>query len=184
MQYQLLRIQDKEIKYKIRKSKKARRISIVIRPEGWVELVVPKLVPVAMGKQFLQSKRRWIADKISQVENNPGMLAWDKPGNFQKYKPLALSVARRKIKYYNGYYGFNVNGIFVRNQKTRWGSCSLSGNLSFNYKIVFLPERIADYLIVHELCHLGQMNHSKKFWLLVEKMLPDYKELRKSLKRL
>lgn len=82
-----------------------------------------------------------------------------------------------------GKYGFIINKVSVRNQKTRWGSCSARGNLSFNYNLVQYKKEIIDYVIVHELCHRKEMNHSKKFWLLVEKFCPDYKILRKELKK-
>jgi hypothetical protein len=80
-------------------------------------------------------------------------------------------------------YNFKVNNISVRNQKTRWGSCSARGNLSFNFNLVQYKKEIIDYVIVHELCHLKEMNHSIKFWLLVEKICPDYKAFRKELKK-
>lgn len=184
MKYQLLKTRKGEIKYNIRKSKKARRVSIVIRPEGWAELVIPRFVPISLGEQFLRSKREWIAKKILQITDNPGMLRQNKPGEYQQYKGLALTIVKEKIRHYNSHYGFNVGKIFVRNQKSRWGSCSSDGNLSFNYKIVYLPEKVADYLVVHELCHLGQMNHSKKFWKLVAAAVPDYQVVRKKLKQL
>ncbi len=68
------------------------------------------------------------------------------------------------------------------NQRTKWGSCSKKGNLNFNYKIALMPEKIADYIVVHELCHLKEFNHSRKFWNLVVKIIPDYLEIKKELK--
>lgn len=77
---------------------------------------------------------------------------------------------------------FSFNRITIRNQKTRWGSCNSRRNLSFNMRLMTYPPEIIEYVIVHELCHLKEMNHSKKFWLLVEEILPEYKLLRKQLK--
>jgi predicted metal-dependent hydrolase len=79
-------------------------------------------------------------------------------------------------------YDFKVNNVSVRNQKTRWGSCSARRNLSFNCNLVQYKKEIINYVIVHELCHTKEMNHSKKFWLLVERICPDYKTFRKELK--
>lgn len=80
-------------------------------------------------------------------------------------------------------YGFIVNRISIRGQKTRWGSCSRGNNLSFNFRLMAYNRDIIDYVIVHELCHTKEMNHSRRFWDLVEKIIPDYKVLRKELKK-
>ncbi len=75
-----------------------------------------------------------------------------------------------------------ITRVCVRAQKTRWGSCSSTGTLSFNWKLYLAPPEILDYVVVHELCHLSEMNHSKRFWALVESILPDYKSCEKWLK--
>ncbi len=101
---------------------------------------------------------------------------------YSKYKEAARRLAKSRIKYYNTFYHFKVNRISIKNTKSRWGSCSKKGNLNFNYKIVLLPQDLADYVIVHELCHLGEFNHSKKFWKLVELTIPNYKNLKRKFK--
>jgi predicted metal-dependent hydrolase len=78
--------------------------------------------------------------------------------------------------------GFNYKKVTIRSQKTRWGSCSANGKLSFNYRLIKFRERVVDYVIVHELCHLKELNHTKKFWKLVERFCSDYKNLKKELK--
>lgn len=100
------------------------------------------------------------------------------------YKESARYFVENRISYFNKFYNFEINRIAIKNQKSRWGSCSKKGNLNFNYKIIFLQPQMADYLIVHELCHLGQFNHSKKFWQLVQKTIPNYKAINKTLKKL
>jgi predicted metal-dependent hydrolase len=77
---------------------------------------------------------------------------------------------------------FALCKVSIRSQKTRWGSCSTNGNLSFNYNLLRFRKEVVDYVIIHELCHLKEMNHSEKFWKLVEGFCPDYKKLRKELK--
>lgn len=104
---------------------------------------------------------------------------WD----YKKYKEDARGLVHMKIATLNVHYGFRVGRVSIRDTKSRWGSCSKSGNLNFNYKILFLPPNIADYIIVHELCHLKEFNHSAKFWSLVSEMVPNYKEIRKELKQ-
>ena len=78
--------------------------------------------------------------------------------------------------------GFKINKVTIRSQKTRWGSASARGNLSFNFRLMMYRKEVIDYVIIHELCHLREMNHSKKFWLNVEKYCPNYKSLRHELK--
>ena len=102
---------------------------------------------------------------------------------YKENKVKALLIIKDRIEYFNTIYNFKWNRIVIRNQKTRWGSCSKKGNLNFNYKIALLPPKSADYIIVHELCHLGEFNHSQKFWDLVAKTIPDYKEIRKDLRK-
>lgn len=103
---------------------------------------------------------------------------------YTKHKATALKMAKDKIAYFNDFYGFKVNRISVKNQKSRWGSCSKKGNLNFNYKIALLPQAMSDYIIVHELCHLGQFNHSPAFWNLVAKTIPNYKIIRRKFKKI
>ena len=97
------------------------------------------------------------------------------------YIPAAKKIVIELIEEINTNNTFLFNRITIRNQKTRWGSCSSKKNLNFNYKIVKLPKNLAKYLVIHELCHLKHMNHSKDYWELVKIYCPDYKNLRKEL---
>lgn len=98
------------------------------------------------------------------------------------YKEDARILVHTKIAQLNTHYGHPIKKIFIKNHRSRWGSCSSKGNLNFNYKIVFLSEELQNYLIVHELCHLEAFNHSPKFWSLVAQTIPHYKMLQKKLK--
>ncbi|QQR50316.1 M48 family metallopeptidase [Candidatus Nomurabacteria bacterium] len=89
----------------------------------------------------------------------------------------------KKIGELNTHYGYKVGRVSIRNTKSRWGSCSKQGNLNFNYKILFLPPHIADYIIVHELCHIKEFNHSANFWNLVAELVPNHSAIRKELKQ-
>lgn len=93
----------------------------------------------------------------------------------------ARALVATKLIEWNTLYQFSYGRVFIKNQKTRWGSCSSKRNLNFNYKIIHLPPHLVDYLIVHELCHLEQMNHGPMFWALVARALPNYAELRAEL---
>lgn len=101
--------------------------------------------------------------------------------HYLEHKEVARDFVHARIAYWNDFYGFSFNRVAIRNQRTCWGSCSEHGNLNFSYKLLFLPQHLADYVIVHELCHLKELNHSKRFWDLVAYTHPDYKTLRSEL---
>lgn len=104
--------------------------------------------------------------------------------DFILHKNEALRIIQERLVHFNQYYKYVYTRVSVKNQKTRWGSCSRRGALSFNYRLAFLPEEIRDYVVVHELCHLGQFNHSPAFWKLVAETVPEYKRIRARLKAL
>lgn len=99
-------------------------------------------------------------------------------------KHLARKYITARAEQLRKGYGFSINKIIIRGQRTRWGSCSSKANLSFNYKLMKYREEVIDYVIIHELCHLKEMNHSKRFWDLVEEFCPDFKSLKKELRYL
>ncbi|MDP2944335.1 MAG: M48 family metallopeptidase, partial [bacterium] len=84
--------------------------------------------------------------------------------------------------HFNRFYNFKYRRISIRDQKTRWGSCSRTGNLNFSYRVLELTPAAADYIIIHELCHLREFNHCVRFWALVAKTVPDYVRLRRELR--
>lgn len=97
-------------------------------------------------------------------------------------RELARQRITRRVEYFAPLVGVTYNRIFIKEQKTRWGSCSSLGNLNFNWKLILLDEELLDYVVVHELAHRKQMNHSPTFWAEVERVLPDYRERRRRLK--
>ena len=97
------------------------------------------------------------------------------------YEKQAHIQIPKRVRYYANVVNESYARVFIKNQKSRWGSCSSAGNLNFNWRLMMAPLTVLDYVVVHELCHLKQMNHSKEFWEEVEKTLPDYKERKKWL---
>ena len=93
----------------------------------------------------------------------------------KRYRSKARVQFESRVAYYHTITGGNYTSITVRDQKSRWGSCSSRGTLSFNYRLIFAPSGVLDYVVVHELCHLTHMNHSKDFWNMVASVMPDYK---------
>ena len=102
--------------------------------------------------------------------------------HYLAHKEMTRGFVHERLALYNVHYNFSYKRVFIKNQKSCWGSCSERGNLNFNYKLVFLSSHLADYVIVHELCHLAELNHSPRFWSLVAEACPEYKKCRKELK--
>ena len=103
---------------------------------------------------------------------------------YLKVREHARALVRERLQHFNQEYRLSIGKVFIKNHKSRWGSCSEKGNLNFNYKLLFLPAEIADYIIVHELCHIAEFNHSPRFWSLVEQTVPRHTHLRRQLRRL
>lgn len=100
----------------------------------------------------------------------------------ERFRKAAKEYFPKRVAYFHTFTGGDFKKITIRDQKTRWGSCSSSGTLSFNYRLMYAPPRVLDYVVVHELCHLTHMNHSKAFWAMVASIMPEYKIYRQWLK--
>lgn len=171
------------IEYTLVSSHRAKRIRINVYGDGAVRVTSPRLMMTA-AESFVMKKSQWIFKKLDYVKEFPAPVIRKRKErtNFLRYRDDALRLAHEKVRQFNSHYGFAVNSICIRNQKTRWGSCSKKGNLNFNYKIAFLSPRLSDYIVVHELCHLAELNHSPNFWRLVARTIPDHADMRKELK--
>ncbi|MBL8030191.1 MAG: M48 family metallopeptidase [Candidatus Doudnabacteria bacterium] len=177
-----IELQNQKVSYKLYKSIKARRVSISVSCETGLVVTLPYFAQESVFENFLRLKASWVLKKLKYFEKvklAPSLRVT--AGEFLLKKETAKKYAEEKVRKWNAFYGFGYNRISIKNQKTRWGSCSRKGNLSFHYKILDLPEELADYLVVHELCHLKELNHGSNFWQLVFKTQPNYKKLRKSL---
>jgi predicted metal-dependent hydrolase len=103
--------------------------------------------------------------------------------DFAEKKAAALLLITEKAERFNAFYKFAYASIRIKNQRSRWGSCSSKGNLNFNYSLIYLPSHLADYVVVHELCHLKALNHGPSFWNLVKEAMPDYALRRRELRQ-
>lgn len=138
-------------------------------------------------EEILKKKEAWISKHIEKIKETKERVEAEPTEKLTREKVIALAeealkVIPERVEYFAKVIGVTYGKITVRNQKTRWGSCSSKGNLNFNCLLMLAPPEVLDYVVVHELCHRKQMNHSKAFWLEVEKVLPNYKEARKWLK--
>lgn len=96
--------------------------------------------------------------------------------HYLEHKELARIVVNAKLLYWNQFYNLAFKRVAIRNTRRSWGSCTSLKNLNFSYRLLFLPERLQDYIIVHELCHLQELHHRESFWQLVAQQIPDYTE--------
>jgi predicted metal-dependent hydrolase len=136
-----------------------------------------------MINKFVQQKSAWIIEHVSKAKSQPpSLLHGGTRADYARLKTKALGLAEARLVHFNKIYKLTYKKVSIRNQKTRWGSCTSNGALSFNYRIVHLTPEQVDYIIVHELCHLAQMNHSIKFWRLVEKTIPEHKRIRATIR--
>ena len=178
-------LQNKKINYTLRRSSRARRMRLAVYGDGNVVITIPRGFNESIAYNFILAKANWLLAKISLYKDakspSPAKSGQE---DYQKYKTQAFTVVQARVDRLVDEYGFSYNRISIRNQKTCWGSCSAKRNLNFNYKIIFLPESLQNYIIVHELCHLKEFNHSTQFWALVANILPSYPELRKELKNI
>lgn len=168
----------------IRHHPRARHLRITVHPGGRVVVTVPmRGVSRAMVEEFIASKRDWLARSIEAMKGvDENMLRSGTRAEYTREKERARAFIVSRIAALNADGRFSFGDIRIKNQKTCWGSCSAKGNLNFNYKLLFLSPRVADYVIAHELCHLKQMDHSPKFWALVGELIPEYQELKKELR--
>ncbi|MFA6973482.1 MAG: M48 family metallopeptidase [Parcubacteria group bacterium] len=173
----------KKQKYTVKKSKRAKRMRLAVYCDGSVVVTTPLGVELSIIEKFLADKKQWVTDKINFFKSvDSKAIRTFSVEDYLKHKDEALALVRGRVKFFNRKYGFLLNKIFIKNQKTRWGSCTKNNNLNINYKIIFLPKKQQDYIIVHEMCHLKEFNHSHKFWSLVEKALPDYLDIKNELR--
>ncbi len=177
-------INGQKIKYNLKRNRKSKKISLSINSSGGITVTIPVFMPIKIVDYFIKQNKVWLLDKIRQSKTRDKNNFWIKQdkNHYLKNKNKAKKEIKEKVDYFNQFYNFGFNRISVRNQKSRWGSCSNKKNLNFNYKILFLSSDLADYIVVHELCHLLEMNHSRRFWDLVAQTIPDYKERRKKIR--
>jgi predicted metal-dependent hydrolase len=178
-------LSGQEIEYTLRLNPRSKSIRFAIHAGGEFIVTAPPRATQIMIESLIKLKADWILDKINHFKNVikiPRKSKAEQKAEYARLKNDALKIATEKVAYWNTFYNFKYKNISIKNQKTRWGSCSRNGNLNFNYKIALISDKLADYLVVHEISHLGEFNHSAKFWALVAKTIPDYAIVRRELK--
>ena len=161
---------------------KRRSMSLKVDLDGTITVRAPYRTSVQTADWFVEGHRDWIEVRLKAGAR----IMAERPAYTDKERAegrkRAAEVIETRCRYYAPVMGVSYGTVTIREQKTRWGSCSMKGNLNFNWKLVLMPSEILDYVVVHELAHRIQMNHSAAFWAEVEKILPDYKERKQWLK--
>ena len=160
-------------------------IGLEIRQDTSVIARVPYRLSDKGLETFLEKHTEWILCKRKLAGKRQDYRRFTNAPPFSQLTAKEREQIKEKIaarvKYYCEVMGVTVGRITIRNQKTRWGSCSSKGNVNFNYQLYYLPEKLLDYVVVHELAHLRHMNHSSLFWTEVGRYFPDFQECRKQL---
>lgn len=164
-----------------------RTLSLQVKNDGQVIVRAPKHVTLQEIAAFVRKNSAWLHKHLEKVRKEKELNAASpvQPltmDDIQKLADEALRVIPGRVAHFAPLVGVTYGRITVRNQRTRWGSCSSKGNLNFNCLLMLAPPGILDYVVVHELCHRKVMNHSPKFWAEVAKVMPDYKERQKWLR--
>jgi len=158
-----------------------RTVSLEIRPDGTVLVRVPRRLSDRAIREFVVSKEGWLREKLRKYENLPALPTLTE-GELDALKRQAKQDLSDRVRRFAPLAGVSFGRITIRAQKSRWGSCSAQGNLNFNCLLMLAPADVRDYVVIHELCHRKEMNHSPRFWEAVEKLCPDYRQHRQWLK--
>lgn len=159
-------------------------LSIQIKRDGIIVVRAPLRLPRKEIDHFLEEKSQWVEEHLRRIqETNQEALAQPlSPSEVRALAELAAKVLPPKIDLYAKKMGVTLGKVTIRNQATRWGSCSSNGNLNLNCLLMLTPDEVQDYVIIHELAHRKEMNHSAAFWKIVEKNMPTYNHQRQWLK--
>ena len=167
------------VPYQIIKSDR-KTIAIQIKPDGQVVVRCPKRMRIEEARRFAESKADWVEKHLAK--RPPQDVVKYTPKGIEQLREQERELVTERVRYYAPIIGVTYGQIAIRTQHTRWGSCSSKGNLNFNCLLALVPAEVLDYVVVHELCHRKELNHSARFWAQVERVLPDHKAHRKWLR--
>jgi hypothetical protein len=153
---------------------RARRYVIRVRPDGSVRVTVPRWGSRRHAELFAEQQRHWIEDQQAQLRTTtPGRLTYT-PEAITELRHRATRELPERLLQLAAHHGLHVSRISVRNQRSRWGSCSPSGHICLNWRLILMPDAVRDYVLIHELMHLRRLDHSRRFWRLVAHACPEY----------
>lgn len=162
---------------------KRKTMSLRVSEDGTIVVRAPYRTAVATVDKFVEDHKDWIRRQLAVSEKVRVMRPSYTEKEREDGKKRARAIIAEKCRLYAARMGVTYGTISIREQKTRWGSCSSKGNLNFNWKLVLMPEEIMDYVVVHELAHRREMNHGPAFWKIVESVLPDWRRRKEWLRK-
>lgn len=181
---QSLLLRNTCVTYTLKRSTRARRLRLTIQAEGKLLVTIPTRASLEQVEHLLQQHTDWILRQQARQVAQPRQVlpAISDAVTYRSYKQAAAELVKQYLIVLGSSVSLPLHTITIKNHRTRWGSCSKEGSLNFNYRIALLPAELAEYIIVHEVCHLFELNHSRRFWNRVAELLPDYLVRRKRLR--
>lgn len=177
-------MQDRGFTYELRKSGRARRLSIVVHPDSRVVVTAPTWVSVHEIAAYVGRYAAWVRRQLRTLgKYKDHVFLPSGRREYLRHKESARELVKRVLAVHAPAYGITYGRIAIKNLRANWGSCSEKGNLNFNYRVALIPYPLAEYIIVHELCHRAHFDHSPRFWDLVSRAIPDHKDRRKALRK-
>lgn len=176
-----IEIEDLRIPVIVQREKR-KTLTLTITLEGRLLIKAPIQMREKEMERFIEQKRYWIYKQTKHILEENKNRVYRSEEEIRKLREQAREVLTKRTDYYKRILKVDYQRIRIGNQKTRWGSCSSRGTISYNWHLILMPESIIDYVVVHELCHLVEMNHSPAFWKKVSEVLPDYQIRRKWLR--
>ena len=166
-----------------------RSLALEIKTDGQVIIRAPEGISEGVLMEFVRTRQEWILKKWFDSETKRRNLAQVFPHDYEEDPKLEAAYRRKarerigqRTAYFAALMGVTYGRISIRSAKTRWGSCTSEGNLNFNWRLIFAPEKVLDYVVVHELAHRKEMNHSPAFYAVVASVMPEYKIYEKWLR--
>ena len=181
---QLLSLGLERIPYLLKRSLRARRLRLTMQPEGILVVTVPARIPAEQIGALVAPYSTWILRHYLRQRSKPrySLPAMGDVSAYKEHKVTARAFVDQYLETLRSKEALPQHRIQIKNHQSRWGSCSRRGWLNFNYRIALLPFELAEYIIIHEVCHLFELNHSVRFWNHVSRFLPDYEKRRKQLR--
>ena len=157
-------------------------IAVQVKADGQIVLRIPENCRTETAMAFAHQNIEWIVVTRERILQQAARKPVYTEQEIEEFKKKLRLVLEERLAFFAKQMGVSYGRVSVRNQKTRGGSCRVTGNLNFNWRLCLVPESILDYVVVHELAHRKEMNHSAQFWQIVESVLPDYRKRREWLK--